>query len=115
MASIRAVTKRVLIIDDDAGVVRATRRLIAHLYDVDTAHDVDAAVDLVRSGARFDAIICDYHLGDSNAAELVTVLSTVDANQAARIVVYSGVSPIERERLGRMGMAVLSKPSRLGQ
>jgi CheY-like chemotaxis protein len=112
MASLFAVKKSVLLIDDDPGVIRATRRLIAHLYVVETANSIERALELVRGGARFDAILCDFNLGDSNAGELVSFLATVDPPQAARIVVYSGVSPVERERLGGMGMAVLAKPSR---
>ena len=104
--------KNVLLIDDDAGVVRATRRSIATLYAVETATSAAAALEIIRAGARFDAILCDYHLGPTNAAEFVTALAAFDPKQAARVVIYSGVSPAERARLSSMGMAVLAKPSR---
>ena len=104
--------KSVLLVDDDAGVVRATRRLIASLYVVETASSVGDAFELIRGGQRFDAIVCDYHLGDSNASELVRLLCVLDAHQGARVLVYSGVSPAERDRLGKLGMTVLPKPSR---
>ena len=104
--------KKVLLIDDDPGVVRATRRLIAALYAVETAVSAADALALIREGARFDAILCDFHLGESNAAEFVNALSVLDTKQATRVVIYSGVSPAERARLSSLGMAVLPKPSR---
>lgn len=104
--------KRVLLIDDDADVVRATRRLIAPTYHVETALGVESAIALITSGQRFDAILCDYDLGDSNASDFMAALSAFDTAQAQRIVVYSGVSVMERERLSGQGIRVLPKPSR---
>ncbi len=52
-------TYRVLLIDDEAMLRRAMRRLLSPLHDVVVASDGRAALDLLVSGERFDVILCD--------------------------------------------------------
>jgi signal transduction histidine kinase len=54
-----AVRWRVLFVDDEPGLLRATQRLLQRDFDVATASSGEDAIALLETGRHFDAIFCD--------------------------------------------------------
>jgi DNA-binding NtrC family response regulator len=81
-------TQRLLFVDDDAAVRRATTRLLAlHGIDVVSATSGANALTILES-QRFDAYLLDVELGDMNGVELMQAIR--DRSPEARIGLWSG-------------------------
>ena len=119
MRSVQAGSGRVLIMDDEKGVVQVLGRMLRKLgYDVETAADGEAALALYRrareDGKAFDAVILDLTIsGGMGGKEAVRRLLELDPQ--ARAIVSSGYSddPVVAE-FGKHGFrGALIKPYKL--
>lgn len=99
----------VLVLDDEPAVVRAIARVLSDdVAVVGHTRCVDV-LDALENGARWDALLVDYHLDDRLAPALIGAIAQIDPAQAARTVVMSGgyTGPIVVGSVARM---VLPKP-----
>jgi CheY-like chemotaxis protein len=87
---VSAPRHRVFVIDDEPMMGRAIRRLLGADHDVTTTTDPRAAVEQVRAGARFDAILCDLLMPAMNGMQVYEEIGRVDEDQAHRIVFMTG-------------------------
>src|SRR5690349_21154120 len=81
---------KVLVIDDDAMVLRSIARTLAAHHEVRAVDRARAALELLRSGARFDAIVCDLMMPDMTGAELHAELLRFFPDQASRFALLTG-------------------------
>jgi two-component system response regulator HydG len=87
------MVKKVLIIDDDIDLcVLLSRYLTQKGFETGMAHSGQKGLALY-SAEPFDAVICDFRLGDMDAIKLITKLKKVDPNAA--ILVITGYSDIK--------------------
>ena len=81
---------RVLVIDDEPMMARAVQRLLDAEHDVVTSSDPLGAVEQVRAGERFDAILCDLMMPAMNGMEVYEAIARVAEEQARRMVFMTG-------------------------
>lgn len=80
---------RILIIDDDALVLRALKRLLrAHTISTTTAAS-DALV-MIENGQTFDAILCDLNMPDMSGRAFYRALEAFAPDLARRVVFTTG-------------------------
>jgi signal transduction histidine kinase len=82
--------RRVLVIDDEPMMARAVQRLLEGEHEIVATSDPLAAVEGVRAGARFDAILCDLMMPSMSGMEVHEAIARVDAEQARRMVFMTG-------------------------
>jgi len=75
---------RLLVVDDEPMMARAVE------HEVTTATDPRAAVDMVRSGARFDVILCDLMMPKMSGMDVYEQVVALDADQGRRMVFMTG-------------------------
>jgi two-component system response regulator HydG len=87
------MAKKILIIDDDMDLcMLLSRFLVKNGYETEMAHT--GAKGLTAYGAgKFDAVLCDYRLGDMDGIKLITALREMDPHAA--ILVITGYSDIK--------------------
>ncbi len=81
---------RVLVIDDEPMMARAVQRLLEAEHDVTATSDPLGAVEQVRSGERFDAIVCDLMMPTMGGIDVYDAIALVEPQQARRIVFMTG-------------------------
>ena len=105
----------ILVVDDEAILCRAYCRLLAHLYEVDTA--ATAAEALTKVEARnYAAVLSDYHMPGENGLWLLAqtrrlrpttrrvltsggVVPDLEAHLGSGVVEYFIAKPVERDAL----------------
>jgi len=88
MTDTRART--VLIVDDDAAVLRALARPLAKDHAVTTTTSSMEALGLIAKGQRFDAIVCDLSMPGLDGAQLARAIAEAAPTQATRIIFVTG-------------------------
>jgi CheY-like chemotaxis protein/two-component sensor histidine kinase len=103
---------RVLIVDDEAAVTRAVKRLLGREHDVSVAHNAASALEAFSAGQRFDVVLCDLMMPESTGMDLFAALARIDAEQARRVVFLTGgaFTPKAREFLRAVPNPSLEKP-----
>ncbi len=86
----QAQRARILVIDDEPMMARAVQRLLESEHDVVATSNPNSAVEKVRSGERFDVIVCDLMMPALSGMEVYEVIGTIDAEQARRMVFMTG-------------------------
>jgi len=81
---------RVLIVDDDAMIVRAMRRLLSTEHEVKAFRSAHEALALLAAGERFDVILCDLMMPAMTGMELHAKVSQLAPEQAARMIFLTG-------------------------
>jgi len=101
--------KQILIVDDDASVATALKRLLcAQGYAVATANSCDAALTILRR-QRFDLYIVDIRLTDGGGCELLGSMQSV--RSAPAIAISSDAEPHHIARAIAAGFVdYLAKP-----
>jgi two-component system response regulator GlrR len=106
------VAKRILIVDDDPGIVGTLEEFLSERgYVVDAALAAGAALELVREHI-FDAAILDFNLPDMDGVMLHRQIRQMDEELAQRTLFTSGLVQSEHN-LGYYathGMGFVSKP-----
>jgi CheY-like chemotaxis protein/two-component sensor histidine kinase len=81
---------RVLVIDDEPMMARAVQRLLDGEHEVLVTSDPLGAVEQVRGGARFDAILCDLMMPTMSGMDVYDAIARVEVDQARRMVFMTG-------------------------
>jgi two-component system NtrC family sensor kinase len=107
---------RVLVVDDDAFVGNALRRVLAK-YDVTFAQSAVGALARIEAGGDFAAIVCDLFMPGMTGVEFHDRVAALDPQLARRVVFVSGATgaPELSEVLRRTGAPCLPKPFDTGQ
>jgi len=108
---LRPGTRPTVLVVDDEGAVRrfAIRVLEREGYGVAEARDGVEAVDLIKNGHSFEAVVSDIVMPRMNGVELMQALSTMDA--ALPVILMSGYATGALTELGISApCAILPKP-----
>lgn len=107
-----APQRRVLVVDDDPLVLRSLTRVLARDFDVSSARNGREALDLVRAGGTFDAMLCDLMMPELSGIELHGLLERDDPELARRTVFLTGGAFSGRAQtfLEAVGQPHLEKP-----
>ncbi len=89
-AHVDAPGARVLVVDDEPLVGAAVRRALARQHRVTVAASGQAALDLIRDGARFDHILCDMMMPEMTGMEFHGQLAHVAPEQANVVTFMTG-------------------------
>jgi CheY-like chemotaxis protein/two-component sensor histidine kinase len=81
---------QVLVVDDEPMMARAVQRLLDAEHDVIVSSDPFGAVEQVRAGARFDAILCDLMMPTMSGMDVYDQIARIEAEQARRMVFMTG-------------------------
>jgi PAS domain S-box-containing protein len=100
---------RVLLVDDDAGVLAALGVCVRDAgFDVEQACDADMALTILESGARFDALVTDFILPGRDGVALVAEARRICPDIAT--VLITGWARTDRMRQLPSDTQVLYKP-----
>jgi ActR/RegA family two-component response regulator len=107
-----APARRVMIVDDDPGVLELIRRIVGRLgYRTVVFHSFEEARTALGSPAP-DALIVDVRLGEHNGLQLVHMFRQLHPEMVC--VVVSGFDdPVLREEAALVGAKYLLKPQDL--
>ncbi len=108
--------QRLLFVDDDDVVRRATERTLSRAFDVVTANGVQQALATLDSGNEaVDVIVCDVMMPDGGGEALYTKLQSARPDLAQRMLFLTGgVSATgAQEFLAHQPQPVLTKPLEL--
>ena len=107
-----APQRRVLVVDDDPLVLRSLTRVLARDFEVSSARNGREALDLVRAGGTFDAMLCDLMMPELSGIELHELLERDDPELARRTVFLTGgaFSGHAQTFLDSVGQPHLEKP-----
>ncbi|HVY36843.1 MAG TPA: ATP-binding protein [Polyangia bacterium] len=103
---------RLLVVDDEAMILGALRRSLGTDYNVTCVGDGRRALERIKSGERFDVILCDLMMPELTGMDLHAELERIAPDQAGRMVFVSGgaFTPRAREFLERVPNARVEKP-----
>ena len=102
---------RVLLIDDNEMVLRALKRTLRD-HDVAVTSEPMTALDLLRSGDTFDAILCDVKMPTMSGVEFYRALKLVSPEQSTRVMFLTGgvTSDSDVRTIDGSGVTVVRKP-----
>ena len=106
--------QRLLFVDDDDVVRRATQRTLSRAFDVVLASGVQNALDTLDTDS-IDVIVCDVMMPDGGGEALYTKLRMLRPNLAQRMLFLTGgvMVPHAQEFLSHQPQPVLTKPLEL--
>jgi len=109
--------KRVLLVEDEAGVRNAMRMLFKiEGYHIATASSVADAVELLEADVKFDLVITDYHLGEGQTGtDVIDAARRVLGESLRAILVTGDTSSAVREIASHANLRITSKPINAGQ
>jgi CheY-like chemotaxis protein/anti-sigma regulatory factor (Ser/Thr protein kinase) len=102
---------RMLVIDDDAGMVRAYRRMLAQ-HDAVVVSSGQEALDLIAGGSQFHLILCDLMMPEMDGPQLYEGIAARAPELVRRIVFCTGgaFTARAREFIATIPNPVLDKP-----
>ena len=102
----------VLIVDDEAVVARAIRRLLSSQFTASVAYSAREALERIALGERFDAILSDIHMPDLDGMALYERVAVIAPDQCLGFIFMSGghQSMELQTFLERNGRPCLAKP-----
>jgi C4-dicarboxylate-specific signal transduction histidine kinase len=103
---------RILMVDDDRAILRATERVLGRRHDVTSIDNALEAIDRITAGDRYDVILCDLMMPVTSGMELHRLLAARAPEQADRVVFLTGGAfTAEAHRfLDEVGNERLDKP-----
>jgi CheY-like chemotaxis protein/tetratricopeptide (TPR) repeat protein len=105
----RSVT--VLHVEDDSLVAEAVRMTLDDEgWSVETCADGASAIEKLTSGARYDVLIFDYRLPDTNGAELIRETRAMAHRRRTPIIMLSGDETVETQTRRAGANTFLRKP-----
>lgn len=81
---------RVLVVDDEPMIARTLSRVVAAEHEVAVSENGQRALDRIRSGERFDAILCDLMMPELTGMELHAEVKSLAPDQAERMIFVTG-------------------------
>lgn len=102
---------RVLIVDDEPLVGKTLARVFS-AHEVTLELDGGPALERIRGGETFDAILCDVRMPGMDGAELYSALAREHPEQARRMIFLTAADPSSApvRLLREAGMTILDKP-----
>lgn len=91
----RPPTSRVLLIDDEPGLLRAFCRLLSPRHEIVTASDGGQGLDILAEDTAFDGVVCDFSMPGVDGIALYQAVAELDRELARRIVFCTG-GPMSR-------------------
>ena len=103
---------RVMVVDDEPLVAEMLERVLRRDHDVTAVSCGRDALDKIRAGQWFDAIVSDVMMPNMTGIELLEALVELAPEQAKRLLFLSGgvFTPETRARLEQLGTLHLEKP-----
>jgi CheY-like chemotaxis protein len=103
---------RVLVIDDDQTMGNAIQLVLGEDHEVDVLTSARSALDSLRAGASYDAIVCDVMMPEMSGVDFHSELMSTQPELAARIIFLSGgaFTSHTQESLDRLPNPCLDKP-----
>jgi len=103
--------RRILVIDDDLGMVRAYRRMFRS-HDATVTSSGTEALEILRTDEDFDVILCDMMMPEVDGPQFFDMLRMRSPHLVERIVFCTGgaFSPRARAFINRIDNEVLEKP-----
>lgn len=103
--------KRVLVVDDDAAIRQMFLTLLRRKgYAVESAHDGDEGLSLIRGG-DYDTVILDLMMPRTSGFELLDILELENPAAMQRIIVTTGASRNDLRNLDSSRIfALIRKP-----
>jgi len=83
---------RVLIVDDEAFIIAALRRLLGSEHDVTSVMSAPEAIALIDGGQCFDVILCDLRMPGMSGIDFYEKLGTLAPDLTRRIVFCTGAT-----------------------
>ena len=113
-ATLPPLRQRLLFVDDDDVVRRATKRTLSRAFDVVLASSVQNALDTLEAGS-VDVIVCDVMMPDGGGEALYTKLRVLHPQLAERMLFLTGGVMLAhaQEFLSQQPQPVLTKPLEL--
>jgi CheY-like chemotaxis protein len=104
--------RRILVVDDEPLVVASIRRALRNDFHVDVVLSAADALQRIRGGELFDAILCDLLMPEMTGMELRAALDQLAPGQARRMLFMTGGAFTEAaERfISQPGVRHLLKP-----
>jgi len=104
---------RVLVVDDEPRVAEMLQRVLRRDHEVVAVSCGKDALDQVKAGGWFDAIVTDVMMPNMTGLELLDELVQIAPEQAKRLILLSGgvFTPETRARLEEIGTLQLEKPT----
>jgi len=104
--------RRVLVVDDEAGVVIAMKRDLGGLHDVTGVGSGASALDLLSRDAKFDVVLCDLMMPGISGVDVFERTKRLHPELARRFVFITGGAFTDqaREFLGRVTNRRIDKP-----
>ena len=103
---------RLLVVDDDALVLRALSALLEGQYSVTTETDPDAALQRLRVGQRFDLLLLDVMMPRIDGWTVLAEVARLAPELAKKTVVMTGALDASRTPERFANTFVLAKPFR---
>jgi PAS domain S-box-containing protein len=106
------IKRRVLVIDDEALVGSAVRRILGSAHEVVVATTARAALERIGAGEQFDVLLCDVMMPAMTGIELFHDLQRNHPREAARTIFMTGGAFTDgaMQFLDTVGNARLDKP-----
>jgi CheY-like chemotaxis protein len=103
---------RVLVVEDEEAVAEGLRLLLEQEYHVDLASSGRRALDMLSSGAPFDAVLCDLMMPGMSGIELFDALKVTSPGTEERLVFMTGgaFTPEAEAFLDEISNARVEKP-----
>lgn len=103
---------RVLVVDDDAAVAGALRRMLAAEHEVTVVTSGAEALANLRGGQHFDVILCDLMMPEMTGMDLYAELDNVSPELLDRMIFITGgaFSPTARQFLDEVPNQRFEKP-----
>jgi DNA-binding response OmpR family regulator len=101
--------KKILLIDDDARLVATLSELLSQTFFVKSALDLKDAAKYI-STLEFDAIICDFVLGDGNGIDVVKLIKTLQPRPKLIFITAFANKEMAIELLNHKVDALMEKP-----
>ncbi len=107
-----APPSRILMIDDEDAVGRATRALLAPSHDVVPISRGAEAIALLASDDAFDVVLCDLMMPEMSGMEVYERVRALAPHYVDRFVFMTGgaFTPEARAFVARIGRPTLTKP-----
>ena len=104
--------RRLLLIDTEPAVGTSVRRVLKEVQEVHSVQDVQAALQLLSRGERYDAILCDMVLPGMSGVDFLQELERREPGLSRRTGFMSSgtFSPQARELLASQPGELLEKP-----
>jgi CheY-like chemotaxis protein len=116
-AHVSGLRRRVLVVDDEVVLGRALERILSAHHDVTVRTSGAAAVDAIKCGDRYDAILLDVMMPNMTGMETYERFQHEAPDQARRVIFLTGgaFTPRAREFLDRVPNPRLEKPVEMRQ